>query len=92
MSQSGLRADAAARARQHFDRALELSEGLQAAPYVTFAEAVTIAEQNRSEYQRLLEQALIIDVAKKPEWRLANLVMQRRARWLLAHTDELFLE
>ncbi len=35
---------------------------------------------------------LIIDVAKKPEWRLANLVMQRRARWLLAHTDEHFLE
>ena len=92
MSQSGLRQDAAARARGHFARALELSDGLQAAPYVTFAEAVTIAEQNRFEYQRLLEQALVIDVDKKPEWRLANLVMQRRARWLLAHTDDLFLE
>lgn len=92
MSQSGLREDAAARARSHFDRAVELSGGLQAAPYVAFAEAVTVAEQNRSEYQRLLEQALVIDADAKPEWRLANLVMQRRARWLLAHTDDIFLE
>ena len=27
----------------------------------------------------------------RPEWRLANLVMQRRARWLLSRADELFL-
>jgi predicted anti-sigma-YlaC factor YlaD len=92
MSQSGLREDAVIRARQHFDRALELSDGMQAAPYVAFAEAVTIAEQDREAYHRLLDQALGIDANTIPEWRLANLVMQRRARWLLAHTDELFLE
>ena len=92
MSQSGLRQDAAARARQHFDRALELSDGLQAAPYVAFAEAVTVTEQDRSEFQRMLELALVIDIDTKPEWRLANLVMQRRARWLLVHRDDLFLE
>jgi predicted anti-sigma-YlaC factor YlaD len=38
-----------------------------------------------------LNQALAINPDAKPEWRLANLVMQRRARWLLARTDELFL-
>lgn len=92
MSQSGLRQDAVVRARQHFDRALELSDGMQAAPYVAFAEAVTVAEQDRKAYLRLLDQALGIDADTVPEWRLANLVMQRRARWLLAHTDELFLE
>ena len=92
MSQSGLRQGAVARAREHFQRALALSEGLQAAPYVALAEAVTIPEQNRPEYERLLQQALVIDVDVKPEWRLANLVMQRRARWLLAHTDNVFLE
>lgn len=92
MSQSGLHEDAASRARLHFDRALELSDGMQAAPYVTFAEAVAVAEQNKNEYKRLLDQALVIDADVIPEWRLANLVMQRRARWLLAHTDELFLE
>lgn len=92
MSQSGLREDAAARARLHFDRALELSGQHQAAPYVAFAEAVTITEQNKTAFRALLDQALAIDVDAKPEWRLANLVMQRRARWLLVHTDDLFLE
>lgn len=92
MSQNGLREEAGARARRHFGRALELSDGMQAAPYVAFAEAVTVAEQDRDEYRRLLEQALTIDTDAVPEWRLANLVMQRRARWLLAHTDEYFLE
>jgi len=92
MSQSGLREDAAARARQHFDRALELSDRHQAAPYVAFAEAVTIAEQDKTEFKGMLDQALAIDVDAKPEWRLANLVMQRRARWLLVHSDDLFLE
>ncbi len=92
MSQSGLREDAAARARRHFDRALELSHHLQAAPYVAYAEAVTIAEQDKAEFKGMLDQALAIDVDAKPEWRLANLVMQRRARWLLVHTDDLFLE
>ena len=29
---------------------------------------------------------------KKPEWRLANLIMQRRARWLLGRVDELILD
>ena len=30
--------------------------------------------------------------AARPEWRLENLLMQRRARWLLARVDELFVE
>ena len=33
-----------------------------------------------------------LDLVVTPEQRLANLVVQRRARWLLARTDELFLE
>jgi hypothetical protein len=39
----------------------------------------------------LLKQALAIDPNAKPEWRLANLVMQRRAKWLLSRIDQLFL-
>jgi len=40
----------------------------------------------------LLERALAIDVDARPEWRLANLIMQHRARWLLSRSDELFAE
>jgi len=56
------------------------------------AEAVSISKQDRKEFESLLGRALAIQVDTKPEWRLVNLVMQRRARWLLSRTDELFLE
>jgi predicted anti-sigma-YlaC factor YlaD len=84
--------DAASRARLHFARAIELSVGGDAAPYVALAESVTVPAQQRAEFERLLKQALSIDVDRHPENRLANLVSQRRARWLLARTERLFSE
>ena len=92
MSRAGLSADAPAKARGHFARAVELSEGLQAAPYVTLAESVSISERNRKEFEQMLRQALKLDSGARPEWRLVNLVMQRRARWLLDRTDKLFAD
>jgi predicted anti-sigma-YlaC factor YlaD len=80
--------DAIARARRHFERAVELSGGQQAAPYVSLAESVAVARRDRREYEALLRQALAVDPERRPEWRLANLVMQRRARWLLAHVEQ----
>jgi len=85
-------AEAQARARQHFDRAVAISAGQLAGPFVTYAEAVCVQQQNRAEFTKLLQQALSVNVDAVPEARLANLVMQRRARWLLAKTDELFAE
>lgn len=92
MSRAGVVADAPARARRHFERALELTGGLHAAPYVTLAEAVCVAERNRAQFEHLLQQALRLDPGARPEWRLVNLVMQRRARWLLARTEKLFAD
>lgn len=81
-----------ARAREQFDRALAASGGHRAAPYVTLAEGVAVAQQDRAEFQSLLEQALRLDVDVEPELRLANLIYQKRARWLLSRADELFIE
>lgn len=81
----------AARARHHFDRALALAGGAQAGPWVTLAEAIAVPTQNRAEFQTALERALAIDPDARPEFRLENLVMQRRARWLLGRIDDLFL-
>jgi len=69
-----------------------LSHGQLAGPYVSLAETVSVQKQDRAEFQSLLNHALTIDADVKPEWRLENLVMQRRARWLLARVDELFVE
>ncbi|MEI8063286.1 MAG: TRAP transporter TatT component family protein [Verrucomicrobiota bacterium] len=85
-------AEAQARARQHFDRAVVISAGKLAGPFVTYAEAVCVQQQQRAEFTKLLQQALAVKADAVPEARLANLVMQRRARWLLAKTDELFAE
>ena len=91
MSRSGGTGDPAVRSRQHFERALALSGGQQAGPMVSFAEAVCVQKQDLKEFESLLKQALAINPDAKPEWRLANLVMQRRAKWLLSRTDQLFL-
>jgi predicted anti-sigma-YlaC factor YlaD len=82
--------DALMRSRRHFDRAMELSRGMQAGPLVALAETVSVGRQDRVEFESLLGRALAIDVDLKPEWRLTNLIMQRRARWLLSRTDRLF--
>jgi predicted anti-sigma-YlaC factor YlaD len=84
--------DPVARSRKHFERALELSGGQQAGPMVSLAEAVSVQRQDLAEFKSLLERALTIDPDAKPQWRLVNLIMQQRARWLLDHTDDLFLK
>ncbi len=79
-------------AKQHFDRALALSNGQRASPFVTWAEVVSVGAQNRKEFQEMLNKALEIDVNKAPAQRLANIISQRRAKWLLSRADELFVE
>ena len=80
------------RARRHLERAVTLSGGKRAAPYVSFAETVSVGAQDRAEFGELLKKALAVDPDAVPELRLANTVAQRRAAWLLARADELFLE
>jgi predicted anti-sigma-YlaC factor YlaD len=84
--------DPAARSRVHFDRAVSLTKGQLASPYVALAEAVTVTAQDRRGFDDLLARALAVDPDARPEWRLANLIAQRRARWLQARAGELFLD
>lgn len=91
MARPGLsKTEAQARARKHFDRVVELTDGQSASPFVSLAEQVSVATQDRQEFQRLLERALAINVDARPEWRLENVIMQRRAQWLLSKADDLF--
>jgi len=83
--------DRATRARMHFDRAVELSGGKLAGPYVSLAESVCVEQEDRAQFEKLLHQALAINPDENPPTRLANLIMQRRARWLLSRMDKLFL-
>jgi predicted anti-sigma-YlaC factor YlaD len=92
MARPGQSTTGTQRARAHFDRAVELSRHRAAGPLVALAETVAVAQQNRNEFESLLKQAIAINVNDEPETRLANLIMQERARWLLTRTDELFVD
>lgn len=80
------------RARASLAEALRLSGNHRAAPLVSFAETVDVGLQDRGEFRELLERALAVDVDAVPEQRLANIVAQQRARWLLNRMDRLFVE
>lgn len=88
----GAAGDPNERARAHFDRAVSLTGGQLASPYLALAEGVAMSRQDRREFESLLRQAIAINPDARPEWRLANLIMQRRARWLLSRADQLFLD
>jgi len=79
------------KAREHFERAVELSGGNQAGTYVSFASSVSVKEQNHEEFESMLRIALEIDPDAAPSFRLANLISQRRAAILLSRAEELFL-
>jgi predicted anti-sigma-YlaC factor YlaD len=78
------------KARQHLARARELSRGRRVSPAVSFAETVSVGTQNQKEFEQLLKEALAFDVNSAPEFRVANILAQRRAQWLLDRTGELF--
>lgn len=79
-------------ALDHYNQAVELSKGLKASPFVTYAESITIPAQDRQGFQDALERALAVDATQPNDQRLVNILMQKRARWLLPRVDEYFIE
>jgi hypothetical protein len=77
--------------KSHYDRALSLSQGLRVSLQVSWAENVLVAAQDKAAFEKRLNDALAFDTdePKARELRLANLIAQRRARFLLAHEDDL---
>jgi len=80
------------RAQAHFARAVELCHDSKPSPYVTLATSVAVLEQDRPRFNELLERALTYDPNRDPSQRLATVVLRRKARALLDHQDEFFLD
>lgn len=80
------------RAVKHLEASLAASSGDRVAPLVSYAELVCVKQRDSARFDELLNKARAHDVDKAPRHRLANLVAQRRATWLLARRDDLFLE
>jgi hypothetical protein len=83
--------DHPAEAAQHLHRALELSHKKKLSPAVSYAENVTVKQQRKRDFTQLLEEVLRFDVDSDLDHRLANIIAQRRARWLMSRADELFV-
>jgi predicted anti-sigma-YlaC factor YlaD len=74
----------------HFSRALALNQGRSIGPLVLLAESACIRQQNRQRFEILLKKALAFDANQYPEYRLANTMAQRKAKYLLDNIDALF--
>ena len=79
------------KARYHFEKAVEYSDGLSPSAYVALASTVSVANQDVDEFRQLLAQALAIDPEDNPDNRLQILLSQEKARWLLDHIEDFFL-
>jgi predicted anti-sigma-YlaC factor YlaD len=80
------------KALEHYQEALTLSRGLKASPHVTYAESISVPEQDRTAFTASLEKALALDATEPNDQRLVNILVQKRARWLLERVDEYFIE
>jgi predicted anti-sigma-YlaC factor YlaD len=80
------------KARESFRRAIDLSKGSKAGPYVSLASSVSVKNQNAAEFRELLGKALAIDLEASRSHRLENIISQRKARWMMEHIDLFFLE
>lgn len=80
------------KARTHYRRAIELTDGVKASPHLALAESVSVSEQNLGEFRQLLAAARAVDPDAAPELRLVNTLSIRRALWLERRIPDLFLE
>ena len=79
-------------AKKHFELALKKTNGKSAGPFVSYAQAISIPDQDYKGFKKLLDQALAVDVNADPSTRLANIISQRRAKHLLSTAADLFID
>jgi predicted anti-sigma-YlaC factor YlaD len=82
----------AAKARSHFKLAMEQSRNSSTSAPLNLAATVSVSEQDIGEFRELLTSVLRINPDGDPDNRLLITINQRRARWLLEHVDDLFVE
>ncbi len=73
------------------DELLKITKNEKCSPYLTWATAVSVSKQKKTEFQQMLQKALQIDIHKIPKQRLSNSLCHQQAKWYLANIDDLFL-
>jgi len=78
-------------AREHFQKALDISGVKSSSPYLSLATTVAVKERNPGEFKKLLDHVLAIAPEADKEGRLMNTLNRRKSRWLLSHLEDFFL-
>ncbi len=73
------------------DEAFRVSGGNTPGPYVTYATSFSVPQQDLEGYEENLKKALAINPDDNPSARLATIITQQRAQWLLEHTEDYFI-
>jgi predicted anti-sigma-YlaC factor YlaD len=81
-----------AKAREHFAKAQAVAGRTDTSSLIALATTVSVKEQNAAEFKTLLGQVLEFDPDSHPPTRLVNILNRRKARWLLDHIDDFFIE
>jgi len=80
-----------AKAKVHFDRAVELTEENSAGPYIAYASAVAIPSQNRELFEELISQALEIKPEDDKDNLLFRTIQNQKAQWYMNHIEDFFV-
>ncbi len=75
----------------HFNESVRISGGTNPGTFNTYAQSVSVKNQDYEEYRELLEKALSIDPVNMPDNKLVITIYQQKAQWLLDHADDYFL-
>jgi hypothetical protein len=75
----------------HYRLAIEKSKGLQAGPYVSYAQSVAIPNQDHEAFLDNINKALAIDPNADKDNRLVNTINQRKAQYLFDNAENLFI-
>ena len=76
----------------YFNKTISSSNGMDAGPYLSYAESIHKTFQERKEFVDKLNYVLKMDIIPNSDHELSNLIAKSRAKWLLTKTDEYFLE
>jgi predicted anti-sigma-YlaC factor YlaD len=82
------------KALYHYKHGVELSGDNLVSIHVSYATAICTKKQSQEgydEFTAVLEEVLERDVESVKENRLANIISQQKAAWLLEHRDDYFL-
>ena len=76
----------------YFQKACDYSNSLDASIFVSYAELIHKPDQNKADFIKTLEKSLLINAEKNSNFRISNIIAQRRAKWLLSNLEDYFIE